>query len=513
MGLFKSKGEKLDENYNKGYDLYQKGEYAKAKAVLEKGHKNFHYSSALLLAHILYAHNGPIPDYMGARSVLNIYRKQYTEAARRYDYLDRHNPDFQKYEADIKAGKKPAFEPSLEYKDALQKTTGIRLVPDDTEGKRERADIGLMKDDPPAQGIVPEDEPSGIAVRSDDAEDDMIQIENPEAKGGFVFVFNDDRLTASLDKCDSTDENVKVPPYVRHNGKKYKVVSVNYGSFWGNGAIKTVYIPRTVTEGAEKVKCDTLQEIRVDRSNPVYRSVDGVLFSKDGSRLLAYPRGRLADSYAIPEGTVTVAYAAFWCSKLKSVTLPSTLTNFDDSPFGGSEYLNEIKLNSNPNYVLMDGILFTSDMKKLIYCPPNSMIPSYTIPGTVKEICGHAFNYCSSLEYLILPEGLTEINYGTFANCRSLKRITLPRGLKTIGSEVFSDCGALRSVELPDGLESIGSFTFCNSGLEHISIPNSVKSIGYCAFNFCDSLESAVMSSKTQIDRECFDSKVKVNTH
>jgi len=65
-------------------------------------------------------------------------------------------------------------------------------------------------------------------------------------------------------------------------------------------------IPASVTEISEKFTgCKSLTNIKVHRNNPVYTSVDGVLFNKDMSRLILFPEGRGGD-YIIPASVETI---------------------------------------------------------------------------------------------------------------------------------------------------------------------------------------------------------------
>jgi len=77
-----------------------------------------------------------------------------------------------------------------------------------------------------------------------------------------------------------------------------------------------------------------VNRIEVDRENERLRSIDGVLFNKDGTVLLQYPTGRPWASYEIPDGTVAIAAGALWFSRpveLKNVEIPDSVTSFPDS--------------------------------------------------------------------------------------------------------------------------------------------------------------------------------------
>ena len=78
-----------------------------------------------------------------------------------------------------------------------------------------------------------------------------------------------------------------------------------------------------------------------------------------------------------------------------------------------------------------------------------------------------------------------------FENCSSLTSITIPESVTIIGSYAFRGCSSLTSITIPDSVTSIGDYAFwlCNS-LANITIPESVTSLGESAFVGCLSLES-----------------------
>ena len=115
---------------------------------------------------------------------------------------------------------------------------------------------------------------------------------------------------------------------------------------------------------------------------------------------------------------------------------------------------------------------------------------------SVTSIGYTAFEYCSSLTSITLPNSVTSIGDGAFACCSSLTSITIPNSVTSIGDWVFKDCTSLTSIILPNSVISIGGWVFqrCYS-LTSITIPNSVTSIGDGALENCSSLTSIVVES------------------
>ena len=109
--------------------------------------------------------------------------------------------------------------------------------------------------------------------------------------------------------------------------------------------------------------CGKLSVITVDEGNPNYKAVDGVLFSKDDKRLIAYPNGKEGTTYTIPASVTEIGdYAFSGCSGLTSVTIPASVTIIGSYAFSGC-----------------------------------SGLTSVTIPVGVTEIRGNAFSGCSGL--------------------------------------------------------------------------------------------------------------------
>lgn len=133
-----------------------------------------------------------------------------------------------------------------------------------------------------------------------------------------------------------------------------------------------------------------------------------------------------------------------------------------------------------------------------------SRLTAIIIPNSVTSIRMCAFNGCSSLISITIPNSVTNIENYTFSSCSGLASITVERGNKTYDSR--ENCNAIietasntliagcKNTIISNSVTSIGYYAFegC-SGLTSITIPNSVTSIGMCAFKACSSLTSIVI--------------------
>lgn len=127
-------------------------------------------------------------------------------------------------------------------------------------------------------------------------------------------------------------------------------------------------------------------------------------------------------------------------------------------------------------------------------------IPS-TIDGyEVTKIGDGAFQVCTSLKSVTIPNSVTNIGGGAFVNCTSLVDVKLNNGLEKISQRAFKGCTSLESIEIPNTVKEIQFLAFqdCIS-LKSIEIPSSVNEIQDGIFACCSSLESVKFSRYSNI--------------
>ena len=110
----------------------------------------------------------------------------------------------------------------------------------------------------------------------------------------------------------------------------------------GGELIENLVIPSRITEiyPGSMYPLYYLENYVVEDNHPVFSAVDGVLFSKDKKRLIAFPAGRFADQYVVPEGTEIIGENAFENCKVTEVVLPSSVKRIEPDAFsGGSLYI------------------------------------------------------------------------------------------------------------------------------------------------------------------------------
>ena len=160
-------------------------------------------------------------------------------------------------------------------------------------------------------------------------------------------------------------ENVHLPDSIKYIGtssfENSGLVSINFpegietidsGAFFNCNSLLEVELPASLTLlGYEPFVSRSLKSISISPDNPVFCSVDGVLFSKDMSVLITYPSSKsYGGEYVVPESVKIMDHAAFCYAKLGRIVLPANLEKIGNSAFWGS-WIFEITLPAPINYI------------------------------------------------------------------------------------------------------------------------------------------------------------------
>ena len=234
------------------------------------------------------------------------------------------------------------------------------------------------------------------------------------------------------------------------------VTSIGDYAFYNCTGLTSITIPSSVTSIGQQVfyNCTGLTQIIVDSNNSNFSSLDGVLFNKDWTLLIAYPNGK-SEQYTIPNSVTSIGNYAFYdCTGLTSITIPNSVTSISANAFSNCTGLTSI-----------------------------------TIPNSVTSIGDDAFWFCSITTLNFNPTNCTSIGSHAFTFQSSLKTVNIGDNVKTLPNNLFSSCTGLTSITIPNSVTSIGDHAFYGCrGLTSIIIPDSVTSIGDYAFYDCTGL-------------------------
>lgn len=332
------------------------------------------------------------------------------------------------------------------------------------------------------------------------------------------------------------------------------VKTLGSSAFTNCRSLATVAIPGTVTSILSNTFSYTgsLTDFVVNEENTAYCSQDGVLFTKDKTKLVRYPQNNARVSYDVPDGVVTIGSLAFSSnSKLTAITLPNSVKTVESSGFFATSKIASLTLSENLESI--DSYAFY-----------NLKITSLTLPGSLTYIGTQAFYDCKALEEvivkwttpgdvtygadifagvtvsevkLVVPEGTEELyaaidtwtdfkaggsaqqigesgvyweivdgilkitgagDMPDFTNSgkqpwaserASVTEIEISEGVTWIGTYAFADCNQVMAVLFPATVAGIGDLAFSGcTALSSVTIPESVATIGISAFLGCTGL-------------------------
>jgi hypothetical protein len=188
----------------------------------------------------------------------------------------------------------------------------------------------------------------------------------------------------------------------------------------------------------------------VDALNPVFSSVDGVLFDKGQTTLILHPMCKASTSYTVSNSVTRIAGVAFiYCYSLSSVTIPSSVTNIGSNAFTGCTNLTAISVDAlNAFYCSVDGDLYDKGQTTLIQCP-GAKAGADAIPNSVTSIGDNAFSYCAFLSSVTIASSVTNIAPFAFYYCSRLTGVYFQGNAPAADSYSFRNANAATAFYLP----------------------------------------------------------------
>ena len=241
------------------------------------------------------------------------------------------------------------------------------------------------------------------------------------------------------------------------------VATIGFEAFAGCSRLTNITLPGSVASimGGAFRRCSSLTAITVEALNPFYSSVNGVLFDKSQAVLLQYPGGKAGAAYTVPHGVIVIAAGAFsGCNNLTEITVPSTVASIGREAFAPCARLTAITVVApNPGYRSADGVLFNGSQTMLITFP-GGRTGAYTISGFVTGIGDAAFEFCTGLTSVTIPNGVTNIGEQAFYGCSRMTNVTIGDGVTSVGDGAFHSCASLTAVYFNGNAPGVGSSVF-----------------------------------------------------
>ena len=195
----------------------------------------------------------------------------------------------------------------------------------------------------------------------------------------------------------------------------------------------------------------------------------------------------IPDEYEGVPVTAIDEFAGVNLEYITKITIGKNVKEIDDWAFGNSRNISFFDVDDeNPFLCDVDGVIYTKDMKTLLFYPP---------ARAIEESKNDKGEEVKNISYEI-PEGVETIRSKAFYKCYELSEITLPSTLKSIEEMAFFRC-SIGELNLPENLTFIGkdAFSYCTA-IEKVTIPATVTEIGEYAFYSCTNLLSVTMEGK-----------------
>lgn len=222
-------------------------------------------------------------------------------------------------------------------------------------------------------------------------------------------------------------------------------------SFMTKGPKRIIFADKKKIDAKEllhNVVNPTLEYFDIESRQRGIKSIDGVLYSKRGDRLICCPAGR--KHLVIPEGVAEIEPGVFSCCNIESVEFPDSLRIIGEGAFSHCDKLKSVK--------------FGNGIEKI---------------GSQNDDEGGFFAYCTELEKIEFPPSLKYLGQNAFYGCKNLRRVRFNDGIKAIGKDAFNYCTNLKEVTLPYSLQEIGWHNF--SCTEKINMKFNVHLLAYLA--------------------------------
>ena len=218
-------------------------------------------------------------------------------------------------------------------------------------------------------------------------------------------------------------------------------------------------------------------------------------------------------SIVIPYNVAEMGESVFWdCRNLQvqceaparssgwKSTWKETYEKYDKDT-GGFDYYSDLNITWGYNNITESSYIFIIKNNEAVLLKYQGTETDVVIPQNfdnyiVTSIGLYAFEECTGLTSVTIPDSVTSIGYRAFNGCTKLTSVTIGNGVMSIGNYAFNGCTGLTSVIIPDSVTSIGNYAFNGcTGLTSITIPNSMTSIGNYAFNGCTKLTSVTIGN------------------
>ena len=271
--------------------------------------------------------------------------------------------------------------------------------------------------------------------------------------------------------------DVVIPPEVTYNNVTYQVKEIGDKGLYGYNSTATTKYSKmetlVISEGIEKIGINGIASNNklksVSLPNSLTEMGNSAFYSCDALTIVEFPNGSNLE---------IIGDEAFRsCKKLETFDIPSTVISLGKGAFREDENLCSI-ITIPENIIVIPEYCFSSckSLNTVIFhehitrIEKNAFSQCYALenidnnfPETLEFIGQYAFEYVPGFKHLVLNGNLGVINYSTFAYCKNLEYVWLKEGFSTIKKWAFGNCKSLKYIVLPSSIETVESGAFGES--------------------------------------------------
>ncbi len=183
-------------------------------------------------------------------------------------------------------------------------------------------------------------------------------------------------------------------------------------------------------------------------------------------------------------------FSLFNAESLQTIRIGKNVNTIGEWAMTNNQRLQEFVVDeNNESFCSVDGVLYSKDMKTLIYFPPAKGIEfnkygesqnttQYAIADGVETIRTKAFYKCYYVDQITIPDSVTRIEEKAFHRTSALTALDLPANLEFIGKDAFAYCEQIESVTIPATIQEIQEYAFFNcKGMKTVTVLAAEDSI------------------------------------